>query len=389
MAESVEDLRKIERRRARAEGIRAGSIGGIDISLDYSWFVIFFLILGTFTGVVFPNFLPGRDESTYLLMGVVGTALFFLSLLAHELAHGFVARLEGMEVEGITLFIFGGMARTKGEAASPGVEFRVAGVGPLMSVALSVGFWWARNLLMDGGWQAAAVVSDHMALLNLALALFNLLPGFPLDGGRLLRAFVWKTTGNLQTATRIATSAGKWLGYLIVAGGIFLLVSRGEFVSGLWLIFIGWFLSNAATASYQQLLLQQVLVGVRARDAMTPFPETVTPDVPLDELVNEYFLARPYNSFPVTDDGIVVGMVTLSQVKKVDRNEWPELKVADVMTPLIETLVVSPDTPMSEVLERMTENETHRVVVAREWELRGVITGGDVTNWLERGGLKA
>jgi Zn-dependent protease len=387
-----EELRKdVERRKRPASaGISLGRVFGFQIDLDYSWFIIFFLILGTFTGVVFPLYAPGLARPVYVIMGAVGTILFFVSLLLHELAHAFVARWKGIHVEGITLFIFGGMARTRSEAVRPMDELQIAGVGPLASFALALFFYAVAMLADAGGWHPGIfAVAEHLGFLNLALAIFNLLPGFPLDGGRLLRAVVWSITGDLRTATRVATTAGRGLGWLIIAGGLYLLLIAGQLVGGLWFIFIGWFLAQAAGASYTQLLLRQVLTGRVARDAMTHFPETVTPDVTLDVLVDEYFMKRPYNSFPVTDDGIVIGMVTLTQIKRVPQAEWPHLKVAEVMTPLVDTLIVSPQSPMTEVLERMSENETRRVIVAQEWELRGIITGGDIANWLERAGLVA
>jgi len=385
-----EELRKEVRRRKQPtpQGISLGRIFGFPIDLDYSWFVIFFLILGTFTGVVFPAYVPGLERHAYLMMGLAGTMLFFLSLLAHELAHAFVARWKGIEVQGITLFIFGGMARTKSEATRPMDEFQIAGVGPLASVLLAIGFYGLSTLVDVRDWsEAMFAVAAHLGFLNLALAVFNVLPGFPLDGGRLLRSVVWRVTGDLRKATQVATTAGKWLGWLIIAAGLYVLFIGSQLVSGLWFIFIGWFLAQAADASYQQLLLRHVLTGRVARDAMTHFPETVLPDVPLDVLVEHYFMKRPYNSFPVTDDGIVIGMVTLSQVKRVPAASWSSMRVADVMTPLIDTLIVSPSSPMTEVLERMSDNETRRVIVAQEWELRGIITGGDIANWLDRAGL--
>jgi len=385
-------LRKevLRRKQAPTQGIALGRVCGFHIDLDYSWFVIFFLILGTFTGVVFPSYVPGLERQVYLLMGAAGTVLFFVSLVVHELAHAVVARGKGIEVQGITLFIFGGMARTRSEAARPADEFQIAGVGPLASFVLAGLFYGVAVLADLQGWHAGVFgVAGHLGFLNLALAIFNLLPGFPLDGGRLLRSLVWSITGDLRRATRVATAAGRGLGWLIIALGVYLLVLGGQLVSGLWFIFIGWFLAQTANASYQQLLLRQVLTGRVARDAMTPFPETVSPDVTLDVLVQDYFMKRPYNSFPVTDDGIVIGMVILGQVKKIPASEWAELRVADVMTPLLDTLIVSPNSPMTDVLERMSDNETRRVIVAQEWELRGIITGGDIANWLERAGLMA
>ncbi len=376
------------RRRGSTQGIVLGSVSGFEISLDYSWFVIFFLILGTFSGVVFPSYVPGLPRQLYLLMGAVGTILFFASLIAHELAHAYVARARGIEVEGITRFIFGGMARTRTEAARPFDEFVIAVVGPLASLALGAGFY-ALAVTMEERGLAPAVftVAGHLSFLNLALAAFNVLPGFPLDGGRMLRAVVWSLAGSLRTGTKVAAFAGRGLGWLIIGTGVYYMFVTSQLVTGLWFIFIGWFLANSATASYEQVQLRQVLEGRTAADAMTHAPETVVPDITLDVLVRDYFMKRPYNSFPVVQDGVVIGLITLSQVKQLDHSAWKIRNVADVMTPLADTLIVAPSSPMNEVVERMADNETRRVIVAQEWELKGIITGGDVANWLDRAGL--
>ena len=379
----------VRSRHASGRGaLRLGSISGFEISLDYSWFIIFFVILATFTGAVFPGSLPGLGRVAYLVMGVTGTLLFFTSLLLHELAHSFVARAKGIEVEGITLFIFGGMARTASEASSPGDEFVIAGVGPLASFVLAALFYGAAaGSGALGLGLGTAVVAEYLGFLNLTLAIFNLLPGFPLDGGRLLRATLWKTTGSLRRATRTATRAGRFLGWGIIALGIYSFVVAGGFIGGLWLVFIGWFLANAARASYQQVLLQDLLRPLTAREAMSPDPETVSPDLSLDALVHEYFLRRPYNSFPVVSGGLLLGLITLGRVKQLPREDWQTKTVADIMAPLDETLVVGPETPMTTVLERMRESETRRALVAHERKVLGIISGTDITQRLDRVGL--
>ncbi|MEX2529137.1 MAG: site-2 protease family protein [Gemmatimonadota bacterium] len=366
-------------------GFRVGSIGGVEISLDYSWFIIFFLILGTFAGAVFPAHIPGLDRLAYLTMGLIGAALFFGSLLLHELAHAFMAIRKGIGVEGITLFIFGGMARTEREPDTPGDEFLIAGVGPLASFVLAALFHGAGVLgSAVGAPLAFTVVAEYLGVLNLVLAIFNLFPGFPLDGGRLLRATLWRVTGSLRRATEIASAAGRALGWGIIALGLYQLVARGMLVGGLWFIFIGWFLNHAARSSYQQMLLQEMLAPLMASQAMTPDPESVAPDLLLEELVHGYFLRRPYNSFPVTEDGVPIGLVTLAQVKALPTAEWGRMVVADVMTPLSDTLVVAPDTPMIEVLDGMRRSGTGRVLVASDWRLVGIISGADLTRWLDR-----
>ncbi len=373
---------------ARFSGIRLGSISGFEISLDYSWFIIFFLILATFIGAVFPASAPGLERAEYIAMGLVGTFLFFTSLLIHELAHSFMARIKGVEVEGITLFIFGGMAHTSREADTPGDEFLIAGVGPVASFILAALFYGIAALGGQVGLGLTiTVVAEYLGFLNLVLAIFNLFPGFPLDGGRLLRATIWRVTGSLRKATRIAATAGRGLGWGIIGLGVFSLFVGGGLIGGLWLVFIGWFLTYAARMSYQQVLLHYMLSPLTARQAMSPNPERVPPSLSLDHLVHEYFLKRPYNSFPVTDDGMVVGLVTLGQVKLVPRDRWKDHVVADIMSPLEDTVLVDPETTMMTVLERMREGDTRRILVARNRELLGIISATDITRWLDRAGL--
>jgi len=373
------------RPRSSFTGIRLGTVAGFEISLDYSWFVIFFLLLASFSGGVFPAGMPGLDGTQYLIMGAVGTILFFASLLVHELAHAFVARWHGIEVEGITLFIFGGVARTSREPSASADEFLIAVVGPLASFLLSLFFYGiALSSGIVGGGGVVALIAGYLGFLNLLLAIFNLVPGFPLDGGRILRATIWKVTGSFKGATRAATLVGRIFGLGIMLYGIVSFLVNRDLISGLWFVFIGWFLEHSARASYDQVLLQEMMSPLTAREAMSPEPETVPPDLSIDDLVHDYFLRRPYNSFPVTEDGIVLGIVTLSQVKHLSKEEWGEKQVSDVMSSLDETVLVDPDTPMTTVLERMRITESGRVLVAREWELLGIISSTDIARWLDR-----
>ncbi len=369
-------------------GIRVGRIGGVELTLDYSWFIILFLIFVTFTTAIFPSIAPGLSRGTYLFQGAAGTLLFFASLLGHELAHSVVARRKGIEVEGITLFVFGGMARTRSEPSRPGDEFLIAAAGPaasLLFAVVSYGIGWTLGAGRSG--PVLSPLFEHIGLLNLALALFNLLPGFPLDGGRLLRATLWRFSGDLVSATRIATTTGRLLGYGLVALGIAGALGGGSLLGGLWLVFIGWFLVNAASASYHQVLLQEVFRSLVAGDAMTPNPECVPPELPLDVLVHDFFLRRPFNSFPVLDGDELLGLVTLSQVKAVPRERWRELRTREVMTPLGEAVAVAPDTPMLEVLDLMNRRGVSRAMVVREPELVGIISSQDIARWMERAKL--
>ncbi len=351
------------------QSFRLGYIFGWEIRVDLSWFLIFFLILWSLSAMVFPANYPDLRNITYLIMGVVGTVLFFASLIAHELAHSLVAQAKGIPVEGITLFVFGGIARTRMDAETPGDEFQIAVVGPVVSLILAGLFalmgWFSHNL----GWSLVVTgVATYLASINLLLAIFNLLPGFPLDGGRLFRSGVWKITGDKNKATRIASCGGKFLAYMIMALGLVQLLG-GNWLGGWWLVLIGWFLANAAEMSYQQQLIQTGLKGVRAKYVMKRAPETVPEDLILQNLVDEYFLHRRYQAFPVTQKGHLIGIISLHQVKETPRDQWVRKTVAQTMTPLNDTLTVSSETPMTEVLVKMEASGLRRVLVTSDEQL--------------------
>jgi Zn-dependent protease/CBS domain-containing protein len=366
------------------QGFRVGSIWGFEIRIDFSWVIIFWLVLWTLSSGLFPAQFPQLQPATHVGMGIAGTILFFASLVAHEISHSLVARAKGISVESITLFIFGGVARTRKDAESPGDEFQIAVVGPLTSIALSGWFgmiWW---LGQQGGWSVAITgVAAYLSSINLIIALFNLLPGFPLDGGRVFRALVWKITGSQTLATRIASMSGKVFGYFIVFLG-FLQVFRSNFLGGLWLILIGWFLSTTAELSYQELLLRTGLDTVKAVQVMTPHPETVSPNLTLQELVDDYFLRQRYQAFPVVESGQPIGLITLHQVKEVPRYLWAEQTVRSLMTPLEKTVVVCFQDQMLDVLKKMAEADVQRALVIEAGNLEGIITATDITSWLRR-----
>ena len=366
-------------------GVRICRFFGFEIRLDLSWFIVFFLVIWTFAEGVFPEHYPGLSTRVYIVMAVSGALLFFASVLLHELAHSAVARALGIDVEGITLFIFGGMARIRSEATRPRDEFLITVVGPLSSAALGLLLLaFARVGRANGLPVAITGVANYLSFLNIVLAGFNLIPGFPLDGGRLLRSLVWYLTGDLHKATRWASMTGRVFGFLLVGLGL-LYVFGGMFVGGIWFIFIGWFLAQAAEASYRQLIVRRILEDVRAADAMTRSPETVHADLMLDELVSDYFLTRRYNAFPIEDEyGGLIGLITLSQVKGVARDRWPVTRVRDVMMKVSEAATVRPDDSLATALSRMEHAGLGRALVVAGGQLVGVITRGDVAQWLER-----
>ncbi len=366
-------------------GIRVGRILGIDVRLDISWFVVFLLVFWTFAQAIFPHRVPGRGTGVYVAMAFAGTLLFFSSVLLHELAHSAMARARGIPVEGITLFIFGGMARIRVEARSPKDEFLITIVGPLSSAAIGASLLaFATAGAAAGLPRPVTSVADYLGVLNFALAAFNMIPGFPLDGGRLFRSLVWHVTGDLRKATRWASYTGRAFAYVLIGLGIINLFIGG-LVGGMWFIFIGWFLAQAAEASYRQLILRRILEDVHAFEAMTRAPETVPPDLSLADLVNDYFLRRRYNSFPVQDrDGRLLGLITLTQVKGVERDRWPTTAVSDVMKQLGEAVTVGPYDTLADVVSKLERAGVGRALVVNGGRLEGVISRADIAQWLQR-----
>ncbi|MGV2829239.1 site-2 protease family protein [Myxosarcina sp. GI1(2024)] len=368
------------------QGFRLGKIFGFEIRVDLSWLLIFFLILWTLTVDLFPFNYPGLPENTYIIMGTVGTLLFFTSLLLHELSHSLVARTKDIPVEGITLFAFGGVSRTRMDAETPGDEFQIAVIGPLTSLALSGLFALISYFGQTNGWSIVITgVAAYLSWINLILAIFNLLPGFPLDGGRLFRSAVWKFTNNLQTATRVASIGGRILGFGLIAFGFWQLFSPvPNFIGGLWLILIGWFLNNAAESSYRELVLRTTLEGSRVSEVMTLEPETVPANLNLQELMDNYFFNRYYQSFPVIEDDRPIGMITLNQVKGVSRQNWGQHTVKEMMIPLEENIAIAPQADMTTALSQMQEVRSRRLLVTDNGNLAGIISATDIANWLRR-----
>jgi Zn-dependent protease/CBS domain-containing protein len=360
---------------------RVARIAGIEVRVDSSWVVIALLI--TYSMYLRFSFLyKNLSTGAAAAIGIVAAVLFFGSVLTHELAHALVSRARGIRVQDITLFLFGGATRARVESHGPGDEFLIAAVGPLTSGLLAALFW-IIDVLGSGLPTSLRGMFGYLAWVNLLLAAFNLVPGFPLDGGRLLRSAVWRATGSFQRATRIASLGGQAVGWLLVAAGVGWLLA-GNLAGGIWFAFIGWFLVQAARASYQDLQVQQMLRGVQAHDVMASNLVRIPPDLTLQDAVDGYFMRYDHSAFPVDEQGRTVGLLTLRKVRRVPSDQWPTSRVRDHMVPLGDQVVVPPDAPMDQVMAKLQDGEAGRVLVADDGEVVGIITPSDLTRWLRR-----
>ena len=361
---------------------RAARIAGIEVRVDSSWTVIVLLV--TYSMYLRFSFLY-KELSTGAAVGVaiLAAVLFFGSVLVHEMAHALVARARGIRVQDITLFLFGGSTRARVESHGPGDEFLIAAVGPLASVLVAALFW-AVNVFARGSLPGPLTgMFGYLAWVNLLLAGFNLIPGFPLDGGRLLRSLVWRSTGSFRRATRIASLAGQAVGWLLVAGGVAFLL-EGNLAGGIWFSFIGWFLVQAARASYEELQVRHVLRGVQAQDVMVRGLVRIPPDLTVQDAVDHYFMRYDHSAFPVDAYGRTIGLLTLRQVRRLPSDQWPASRVRDHMVPLSGQVVVPPDAPVDQVMAKLEDGDTGRVLVAADGEVVGIITSSDLTRWLRR-----
>lgn len=372
------------------EHIRLGHVAGVSVGINWSVLAIFLLITFGLAAGRFPAAFPGLDQTAYLVAGLVAGVVFFLSLLAHEVSHAIVAQRNGLEVEGITLWLFGGVARLQGEARDPGAELRIAGVGPLVSLVLSGVFFLVVAILRAAG--ASGLVVDVFAwlgMINLVLAVFNLVPAAPLDGGRILRAILWRWRGDRTAAAIIASRAGRGFGWFLVALGLAeLLFLQG--LGGVWLMLIGWFLTTAAAAEEQHARVSGRLTNVRVADVMSPDPTTAPASISVDRFVDEYVFPNRYSTFPLTDDGDTpVGLVTLKRVKRVPVDQRPSTTVRDVACPMDEIPVVNPDEPLAGVLPRMAGCSDGRALVVEDGRLVGLLSPTDVMRHLEVAELRS
>jgi Zn-dependent protease/CBS domain-containing protein len=360
--------------------IQLGRIAGIRIGLNWSWLVVFALIVWSLAAAVFPSQNPGFSDGEYIALAVAAALLFFVSLLLHELGHALQARREGMEIEGINLWLFGGVAQFKGSFPGAGAEFRVAIAGPLVSLALGILFVGLAALA--GLPNALDGVAAWLGYTNLILLAFNLLPALPLDGGRVLHAALWYLRGDLAWATRVASAAGRGFGFLFIALGLGMLIFQGTF-SGAWLAFVGWFLLQAATAEARYIATEQALEGVRVRDLMIEEPITVRAEMSLGQFMDEVAWSQRYTTYPVMDGGRPIGLLAFRSVARVPRDEWDTRRVRDVMIGRDDVPLLAEDEPAIDALAELSESTINRGLIVDDGRLIGLLSITDLLRALE------
>ncbi len=356
---------------------RIGTIIGIPIRVHYSWLIVFGLITWSLSTYYFPQAAPDLPAASYWLKGILAAFLLFASVGFHELAHSVVARQYGLPIESITLFIFGGVAQMRGEPPHPKAEFRIAIAGPLSSLFLA-GLFFFFSLNTTGGMNA---LFAYVARINLILGIFNLIPGFPMDGGRVLRSYIWEKKKDFFYATKRASGIGQKIALFFIFFGIFSVFAG--MTGGLWLMLIGWFIYVAAQTSYQQAGLQQALSGLKVRDIMTSDIVTLGSDMTLSEAVDNYFLKYGYGGFPVVDRKTLLGILTLKEIKNISRENWGSVKVSEVLMPHNKKWEISPAEEALKALELMMREDKGRIIVTESGSIVGLITRNGIARYLQ------
>jgi Zn-dependent protease/CBS domain-containing protein len=360
--------------------IRLGRVAGIDVGIDYTWLFAFALIAWSLAAGFFPATAPGLGTATYWLLGIAAALGLFASVLVHEFSHSLVAQARGLRVHSITLFIFGGVSNIAGEAESAVDEFLIAVVGPLSSFVLAGLFWAVGQAAALAGTPLGAFIG-YLASVNLILGLFNLAPGFPLDGGRVLRSIVWAASGSLRRATQVASYVGQGFAFLLIFWGVARLLG-GDVFGGLWTAFIGWFLNSGAVSTRQQQALTEELRGVRVAQVMQPHPAMAEPGMPVEEFVFEHVVRRGERALLVAEAGQLLGIVSITDAQRVPRERWAATPVGRIMTSVpLKTVPAGAD--LAAALQLMVEGTLNQVPVVEAGRVVGLLRRSDVLRFLQ------
>ena len=361
------------------QNIPLGRILGIPVGLDYSWFLIFALFTWSLAESYYPAEFKNWPPLLYWFIGALTAVMLFVSVLLHELGHSVMALRYKMPVRSITVFIFGGVAQIGAEPPSAVAEFLIAIAGPAVSFALAVFFYAVQPAVT--GIQPLLGLAKYLAYINLALVVFNLIPGFPLDGGRVFRAILWAVTKNMRRATLFAANVGRFFGFLFIFVGVWQVFS-GNIGGGLWTAFIGWFLDNAASAQVHQVVFQGLLAGHKVSQAMSSHCATVPGDLTLQQLVDEHVLVGSHRCFLITRGQDAVGLMTLHRIKEVPRREWATTSAAEVMLPLEQLKRTDPDAELWTALQQMDRDGVNQLPVTRDNQVIGMLSREDVITFL-------
>lgn len=390
-----------ETRTVSTGGINLGKLFGVGLRIDWSLLIIFAIIVFELGAAVFPAWHPEWSAALIWTMALAAAVLFFASILAHELSHALVARAQGIPVRRITLFLFGGLTQLEGEPKSPKAEFWMAVIGPVVSAVIGLAATFIGAALVGAPMQSAMESGDPLAIqaayadagpfatlllwlgpINLLLGIFNIIPGFPLDGGRVLRSIIWGITDDLRKATRWASLIGQVFAWALMAFGV-LNFFAGAWTSGLWLLLIGWFLNNAARMSYQQLLIRQALENVPVSQVMRSSFATIPPDLTVEDFMRDHALSSEQQVFPIEVDGYLLGTVGIEQVRHVPRDEWPRATVEQIMIPRAQLPTLPPDAGAERALFELARSDVDQLVILEGRKLLGLVRREDLLRWLD------